>query len=228
VSRLRYFTYISDAKVDVLLAQIPHQHKEKIAAEIGFNLGVLSGKVVSETTTLESRVSRVLAVERYIRDKASGETLGTPSLPRAWIEGSALATAGNVGKGALLYVFSGKTWYFALAGSAKHLAGVAAPQEVDAPFSFLPDIVKTLSRLMDGEPTKLVSFWDESLKQLHNAGIPTGFADEWFRVIRYFATNGQNEGTPQNISFLALRLASELWEGKLVTIASPLYIETIP
>ena len=98
VSRLRYFTYISDAKVDVFLAQIPHQHKEKIASDIGFNIGVLSGKIASETNTLESRVSRVLAVERFIRDKASEETLGTPSQPQAWIQGSATATAVNVGK----------------------------------------------------------------------------------------------------------------------------------
>jgi hypothetical protein len=29
----------------MLLEQIPHQYKEKIAAEIGFHIGVLSGKV---------------------------------------------------------------------------------------------------------------------------------------------------------------------------------------
>jgi hypothetical protein len=64
VSRLGYFTHISGTKVDMLLAQIPHQPNKKIAAEIGFNIGVLSGKVGSEINTLESRVSRVLAVER--------------------------------------------------------------------------------------------------------------------------------------------------------------------
>jgi hypothetical protein len=61
--------------LDMLLAQIPHQHKEKIAAEIGSNIGVLSGKVGSETKPLDSRMSHVFAVERYIRNRASGETL---------------------------------------------------------------------------------------------------------------------------------------------------------
>jgi hypothetical protein len=136
-----------------------------------------------------------------------------------------MATFVNVGKGALLYVFNGTSWYFALAGSAKHLAGAAAPSEVGVLFSFLPEIVKTLVPLMEGDPSRLVSFWEQSVQDLRKHGFTTGFVDEWFRVIQYFVKEGHHHGTPQEISFFAKCLASELWEGNLVTIASPLYIE---
>jgi hypothetical protein len=82
MNALRFFTYISDAKVDMLLPQIPHQHKEKIAAEVGVELGFLNAKVSSETNTLESRVSRLLVVERFLREHATPETVGSPGLPR--------------------------------------------------------------------------------------------------------------------------------------------------
>lgn len=223
--KLRYFTYISDAKVDMLLPQIPHEHKEKIAAEVGVEFGFLKAKVSSETNTLESRVARLLVVERYLREHATPDNVGTPGVPRAWVDGSASTSFVNVGKGALLYVFSGTSWYFALAGSAKHLAGTAAPDEVDVPFSFLPDIVRTLAPLMQDDPRKLVSFWEQRVEDYRRQPIPTGFVDEWFRVVRYFVKEGYRVGTPQEISFFAYVLASQLWEGNLVTIASPLYIE---
>jgi hypothetical protein len=64
---LLYFTYISDAKVDMILAQIPAVTQENIATKIGFNCGLLSGEVGSEARTLETRVARLRVVEDYVR-----------------------------------------------------------------------------------------------------------------------------------------------------------------
>jgi hypothetical protein len=50
--------------------------------------------------TLESRVARLLVVERYLRGAPTPETVGTPGVPRAWVDGSASARFVNVGKGA--------------------------------------------------------------------------------------------------------------------------------
>jgi hypothetical protein len=75
---VRFFNYISDAKVDMLLPQIPAGKKQSIAAELGFNVALLSGNIRAQATTLDSLVARLLAVEKYIRNN---ESMGPPSDP---------------------------------------------------------------------------------------------------------------------------------------------------
>jgi len=35
---MKYYTYISDSKIDMLLPQIPHEVKKKMATKFGFDL----------------------------------------------------------------------------------------------------------------------------------------------------------------------------------------------
>src|SRR5947209_3550855 len=98
---MRYYTYISDAKVDMLLTQVPKGLKQKIAAEVGFNLGVVSGKIAVEAQTLDTRVARLKVVEAYVRET---EEVGSPSVPKTWIEGRTAAVGVDLGEGALLYI----------------------------------------------------------------------------------------------------------------------------
>src|SRR5207302_4240328 len=92
----------------------------------------------------DTRVSRLLVVERDIREN---EQFGSPNSTSKWIEAELVAAAVNIGKGALLYLSSGPSWYFALAGSSKHLFGSAVPESVNVPFSFLPTIAEQLTLL---------------------------------------------------------------------------------
>lgn len=43
-----YYQYISDSNVDILLPQIPLKGKQKITAEVGFDIKILSGKIKTE------------------------------------------------------------------------------------------------------------------------------------------------------------------------------------
>ena len=73
---MKYFVYMSDAKVDMLLPQIPQEVKSKLAAEIGVNVGVLSAKLKSERDTgvKPDRISRLSTVTGFLR---STQNIGT-------------------------------------------------------------------------------------------------------------------------------------------------------
>jgi hypothetical protein len=81
---LQYYVYISDAKIDMLLPQIPGPRRRRITREIGVNWKILSAKQTAEYDTEQHRVHRLRAVESYIR---TNETVGSVSAPNSWFAG---------------------------------------------------------------------------------------------------------------------------------------------
>ncbi|HYL09337.1 MAG TPA: SAVMC3_10250 family protein [Candidatus Acidoferrales bacterium] len=192
-----------------------------MAAEIGFNFGLLSGKIGSKASILETRVARLLVVERHIRQH---EPIGTTTAPLKWMEGYLQAMSLDVGAGALLYVADGPTWRLALAGSATHLAGGAAPDSVSVPFSFLPRIASHLKTLDEQSPQVLNNVPEGVAADYLGAGTSQS-GKAWFQVIEWCLNH--RLGTPQQIGFLAKRLVTETSGERPTTIASPLYIELL-
>ena len=207
----------------MILEQIPHQHKEEIAAELGFSVGFMSGKIASKTQTLTSRVARMKAVEKYI---LGTEEIGTPELTRPWIAGRVAARACNVSEAALFYIFSGKGWHFALTGSVKHLAGAAGPEKVSAGFSYWPSVAQHLSELdTNGQDIIDIEFAKPGrIKGRHDT------TEQCLETISLLARKKLE--IKQTIGFLAQRLYSDIYTGEqgndvAITIASPLYIELL-
>ena len=97
---MRYYSYISDAKVDMLLPQVPDGIKQTVAAELGFDLKLVKGKMKAETKTLEDRVARLAVVEKHLRKE---EQLGSVLNPRKWIEGQHLMYSLDIGADAILF-----------------------------------------------------------------------------------------------------------------------------
>jgi len=219
---MRYYTYISDAKVDMILPQVPTGVREKVAAELGFNLGFISGKLGSETQTLETRVARLGVVERYILET---ETIGTPSQPAKWIRGQVPMSAMDIWDGCLFFLGEGDNWILALAGSKKHLAGAAAPETVSVPFSFLPDIASILSRWTETQPEMLDAIPERLGADSLAAGISQG-AKAWLEII-VWCSGLHERSLKQTASFLAKRLLSDQYAGINVVLASPLYVEVL-
>jgi hypothetical protein len=83
---LKYYLYISQAKVDMLFPQIPASFLSGAEAEWKLNLGVTSVGLKSRSpekpTELTGRVSSVAA---YIRQH---ELVGTTQSPAAWFQGT--------------------------------------------------------------------------------------------------------------------------------------------
>jgi hypothetical protein len=84
---MRYYIYISDAKVDMLLPQVPGAVRAKVAMKLGVNIQLFSGSLQKEQSTLDNRVARLEAVEQYLR-QTEGERIGGPSDLTPWIAGS--------------------------------------------------------------------------------------------------------------------------------------------
>ena len=125
---MKYYIYISDAKVDMLLPQIPHDTRRKIATEIGFDLKVLSAKRKSETDIDDNRVTRLEAVVSFIREYGN---LGTVDEPDEYFEGNLPLCLGPLQcdveshtEPSVVY-FAGRSTrtIVGLGGSARHMIG---------------------------------------------------------------------------------------------------------
>src|SRR5215469_16175433 len=86
----KFYIYISDAKVDMLLPQVPHELKKKVANEFKLNLKVFEVGRKSETESENSRVARLQSVVRYLRSELQVGSVDQPSeyldgeLPMKW------------------------------------------------------------------------------------------------------------------------------------------------
>lgn len=216
---MRYYLYISDAKVDMLLPQVPGAVKKRVAAKIGFDMKILSGSVSSESTTLDERVARLQVVEDYIR---SQEPVGPDEDFTSWIEGDAVGTLLDLAAGAILFLIASESRILGLGGSARHLIGneSAIATAANAPFSFLSSIASNLALLSDRKPKHLLRLEGAHLSR--HTDPDSGF-EQWISVMGWLANTKQ--GIPQPLSFLAKRLVSQQdnW-GKTYTLASPLFV----
>jgi hypothetical protein len=83
---MKYYLYISDSKVDMLLPQISDSQKKKVATEFGFDLKVFSVKRKTEVENGGERIARLEAVTSFIREFGN---VGTIEHPDEYIEDSA-------------------------------------------------------------------------------------------------------------------------------------------
>ncbi len=91
---MKYYTYISDAKVDMLFPQVPHEIKKKVATEFGFDLKFLSAKRKAESESEENRITRLEVVAEYLRK--SGK-VGSVDEPDDYIADTLLMRTGRIG-----------------------------------------------------------------------------------------------------------------------------------
>ena len=59
---MRYYIYVSDAKVDMLLPQVTDTEKATIAAEFKVDIKLISASLKSERVTHDNRIYRLAAV----------------------------------------------------------------------------------------------------------------------------------------------------------------------
>lgn len=216
---MRYFLYISDSKVDMLLPQVPGATRQKVAAKLGFDLKLLSGNIETERSTLDSRVARLEAVEAHIR---ASEDLGTPAAPSSWIAGSEWSRGTQIGEGAILFVSEDPKWLLALGGSMRHLIGAVSREDLGIPYSFLDTLIDQLKLVAEEDPGYALQLDEKTLSRLMGSGVAQG-SRAWASIISHVADS--TRGRPlQKIEFIARRLVTQSSFGQRVTLATPLYI----
>ncbi len=127
---LKFYFYISDAKVDMLYRQIPQPLLKSIAAELNINITVLGtgvGTTLKPNQPEETRYSRLKVVQSYIEHHFDVGTVEAPrtyfkgALPMRWGPISAPSSPSET-KWVFLAGSTGQTT-LGLAGSRGHLIG---------------------------------------------------------------------------------------------------------
>jgi len=214
---MKYYLYISDSKVDMLLPQVPLSEKKKVATEFKLDLKLLSGSRRTEIVNMEERIVRLQAVVDFLH---TGDDVGPLDSGKPWLYGTALATAMTFKLDKLVFFFGkSESTVFGLGGSIHHVIGYLREGSAYVSYSFLPTLLNTLRVDID--------FIDQLPDSKKPSYLCAGISGEetgepWLRVIQH-AANTQS-GPQQEIEFLARRLISGKEAGQTVILATPLYV----
>jgi hypothetical protein len=199
---LRYYYYISDAKVDMLLPQVDPGFAAKRTTEFGIGLNPFSGKSKREATP-----DHVVRLERVIRHIDDFCDVGTIDEPGQYFRGR-LAMRVHQAPGFIYFAGATEDTVVGLGGSSGHLTAGAKPKD-DEGFgaSTLPGMVQGLTAISDDE-------------------APDGALE-----LAYLA-HRQMRGDEQEVEFIAKRLRHgpspypELDGGRSVNVlvGSPLFV----
>lgn len=199
---LRYYVYISDSKVDMLLPQVDPKFAGKRSTEVGVNLKLVTGK-----RKVESDADRIARLERVVRHIDDFCDVGTIDEPGQYFRGR-LAMRMQQAQGFIYFAGATEDTVVGLGGSSGHIIGGAAPKE-DAVFSpsLLPGMVAGLTAMAADE------------------------APESALELAYMA-NRNMRGDEQELEFIAKRLRHglspypELDGGRSVNVlvGSPLFV----
>jgi hypothetical protein len=215
---VKYYDYLSVSTVDMLFPKVARALRETVSAEIGFDLGVVSGSVGSEAARFDDAVTRLLAVERHLATQA----LGTIEQPRDWFAGEMMAQTSGLwtGGGAVFFLGLAAGTLVALGGSTHNLLGGESSRGEGPPVSNLAPMMKALETLVASETvtTQPVLLLAESeLRVAHSE--ETLHWPHLVQLIAHFSRSPR-----QSVHFVARLLASETSEGQRVILGTPLYV----
>jgi hypothetical protein len=213
----RYYLYISDSKVDMLLPQIDPAFTRKRTSEVNLSLKIFGAKRGSESSVGTDRIVRLERVVRHLQDHGD---LGSIDEPGSFFWGLLSLQWGTFAgeAGSSLVYFGGRTkrTIVGLGGSSTHVLGAA----LDPPGH--PVLARSLMpSLLEGLTT------DPEIKILLDAanGEPE-LADRKALQAVHLAT-ASLRGPAQRVEFVAKRLLhgpSPSHDGMSVLLGSPLYV----
>jgi hypothetical protein len=207
----RYYVYISDAKVDMLLSQIDPGFGRRITTEAGAGLNLFNAKRTVQAPEPD-HIARLVRVLRHLEEEG---LVGDVDEPAPFFRGRLPMRWGPLpGGGESTVYFAGRTAHtiLGLGGSGGHVLGPAAPPHAQFAPSSLPALLAGLGAALAGEAGELPAD-NEHLGWVHTAG----------RMLR---------GPLQEVEFLARRLLTgpspypEI-DGRTdlrVLLGSPLYV----
>lgn len=140
---MRFYHYISDSKLEMLFPQIPPKFLGGLKVELGFDFGLLKGKLAGENTSPAGRIAQAQAVERYLEEKCQ---IVETAEQHVWLRGSFSARIGFLtGCPGLVLIggeYQGAT--LLLAGSESHLLSGSTNPGKDKGWSFMPRLLSGL------------------------------------------------------------------------------------
>jgi hypothetical protein len=215
----RYYLYISDSKIDMLLPQINPTFGAKRTSEFGMNLKVLTAKRVSEPPAGD-RIARLEQVVRHLQDHGDLGSVDEPGqffwglLPMKW--GPFPSDADSS-----LVFFGGRTdrTVVGLGGSLKHVLGsVPDATEHGVGRSLMPSLLDALGVSSDLEDEYVVDAVDSDLDRADRAALAK---------VHQAVTD--LDWPAQNVEFVAKRLLHGYSpsDETSVLLGSPVYVALV-
>jgi len=217
-SKMKYYLYVSDAKVDMLYLQIDKSLLKKIAAELSVDLKLLGagfGATIKQNQSEETRYSKLKLVVKYIEKHLNVGWVDAPatyfkgSLPMGWglLHGTTRYDPNPQPQAPFAVYFGGSTerTAFGMVGSAHHLIGLRS----DAPKSNIHlyyttnEMLKALSedRSLPSEELNELGFLIPEAN--HTLGKPNQYLE--FLAKTYLYKNGDQQsyllGSPIYVAF---------------------------
>jgi len=219
---MRYYHYISDSKLDMLSPQISSSKSSTIKAEIGFNVGLLNGKIATDRLEPSDRIAKLESVERHLKKH---ESIGTIDDPEQWIEGTAdaLATRITEDSKAVFYFIRTERTYLALGGSVGHLIGAHPSRKSAFGYSYAEWLIKLLADIQTNP--RLFFRDDDAIAEHVELGVEGN--NSWVPMIFHQVSYRRDSTFDLPIHFLARRIREGIYRDKRVVLASPLYVDAL-
>lgn len=220
MSKPRYFHYISTSKVDALYPQAGGVALT-LKGHLGFNVGVLNGRLGIDPRDKGQLIKKLTRVEKYLK---KNERIGTIERPERWILGSgnSIAISMKDTNGGVFYFLRTENTYIALGGSSGNLISGAPNRSGKFGISFAPDLVSSLLSL-EHLPILSMGVDDKEISRYAESGI-TG-EKPWAVVIYDQCHHRRNKTFDTPVTFLARRILEHDYQGKRIILATPLYVE---
>lgn len=222
---LRYYLYISDAKLDMLFEQIDESILKHISAEVKVNLKIASVTLRKAEDPAPARMSKLRIVERFIDEHHNVGTIENPG--REYFRGRMDMQSGWLIRDSEPYdpipvvFFRGgeeRSRLILLAGSRRNVIGEGPDAEAHS-YSGLPGLTSAIKECVDDSIPEAGpdSVSDTSQRQIEPYSLATQAAG-----IELYPEN-----TPaQRVEFLAIHLAQSNGSGAggLIVLGTPLYV----
>ncbi len=176
-SKMKYYLYISDTKIDMLYPQIPKHFLQKIASELNINLKLLTAEFNAKITgnqANETRYDKVKLVSKYIEENLD---VGTAIAASTYIKGKCLMNwemlkarqdLGQEDEAVMFGGWAGNNCIL-LGGSAKHVIGHVSKNTQES-YSFLPSLFQVLRANGElGEKNTSLTIFEPPEIRLHRA-----------------------------------------------------------
>lgn len=216
----RYYLYVSDSKIEMMLSQIDPALTRKRTAELSLNLKVVGGKRATEVPAGGDRTARLERVVRYLDEHGDLGSVDEPGqffwglLPMRWGPFPTDPT------GAVVY-FGGNTenTVVGLGGSSRHVVGAPPPsaEYQGTAGSHTPAMLAALAT--DPAVKALLDAVDDTLEKADRAAL--GAVQQANTTLR---------GPAHNVEFVAKRLLhgpSPAKENTSVLLGTPLYVALV-
>jgi hypothetical protein len=230
---MRYYVYVSEAKVEQLYSQVPAKLRSKIAAKFTIDLKLLKGEFAGRQSQ-ESLFSKLQIVRDYLE---STNVIGTVDDPRSFFAQTMPLSWGIYGgrvhgwDDSIFVYFGARTeeTVLGMGGSLHHVIGEPG-KAVAHSHSATPTLTNALSMAVPIDATEPEMDLEKHLIEAGNsANQPHSRRHLGMEQVLHsvWLASTQIEGPREPMEFVAKRLVGGDFCGKKVLLGTPLYVALI-